>query len=298
MPGHSAFAMLGRVPSRDDVVETVELPDAALWTVTSGSGPPLVLAHGGPGMSDNLGPVARLVEDVAQVHRYDQRACGRSSGQAAGQTVQTAVSDLDALRAHWGYDRWVVGGHSWGAALALFYALAHPDRTRAVVYLSGPGVTRRPRRPKARPRRERLPPAEREEFDSLLAASSLDPDASTRLAHLLWRTDFSDPAEAPDFAEAPLFGYPRNNAVAEALSRSATQHLAQGLAGSVSALQVPVLVLHGEDDPLPVECALDLAGRLPQSVLTVLPGVGHVPWLEDEGAVAGAVRGFLGRLTS
>lgn len=279
-------------------IETVELRDAALWTRTSGVGPPLVLAHGGPGMSDNLGLLARMVDDLVTVHRYDQRACGRSTGLAAGQTVETAVHDLDALRRHWGHDSWIVGGHSWGAALALFYALRHPRRTRAVVYLSGPGVSARADRPRARPRRERLSDGEREQFDELLrtAGTGQDPAAQERLAHLLWRTSFSDPARAPDFAAAPLFDYPCNTAAAEELSRSATQRLRAGLAEEAATLDVPVLIVHGEDDPLPVEGALDLADRLPNAELAVLPGVGHLPWLEDEGALAAPLRAFLHEL--
>jgi hypothetical protein len=42
-----------------------------------------------------LGAVARMVEDFVTVHRYDQRACGRSTGRGAGQTVPSAMADLD-----------------------------------------------------------------------------------------------------------------------------------------------------------------------------------------------------------
>jgi hypothetical protein len=38
--------------------------------------------------------------------------------------------------------------------------------------------------------------------------------------------------------------------------------LRAGLAEQVRSLRMPVFVLHGEDDPLPVECAIELAGRL------------------------------------
>ena len=113
---------------------------ATLWTQTSGQGWPLVLCHGGPGMSDNLEPLARMVDDLMTVHRFDQRACGRSTGVGEGQTIVGAVADLEALRAHWGHRRWLVGGHSWGATLALGYALAHPGRVTGLLYLSGPGL--------------------------------------------------------------------------------------------------------------------------------------------------------------
>ncbi len=38
------------------------------------------------------------------------------------------MADLDALRGRSCYPTWVVGGDSWGANLALVYALTHPDR--------------------------------------------------------------------------------------------------------------------------------------------------------------------------
>jgi proline iminopeptidase len=60
-----------RVPTEDGEL---------LWTATVGTEPPPVLCHGGPGLWDDQGPVARMVEDLATVHRYDQRGCGRSCG--------------------------------------------------------------------------------------------------------------------------------------------------------------------------------------------------------------------------
>lgn len=277
--------------------ERVSVAGVRLWTVTTGRGPAVVLAHGGPGMSDNLGPLAAMVDDRHTVHRYDQRACGRSGGVSPGQTVDGAVADLDALRAHWGHERWVVGGHSWGASVALLYALAHPHRTRAVLYVSGRGVVAPPLHPQARGRLDRLSPEEAASVPGLeTAARAGDADAAVRLAHVTWRSDFSDPARAPDFATQPLFAFPRNPVVAEALRGSLQQRIDSGLAEQVRQLAAPVLVLHGEDDPLPVECAVDLADRLPRSRLAVLPGVGHDPWLEDPAAVRTAVRRFLSEL--
>ena len=64
----------------DVVAEYVEVPNATLWTEHQGCGPALVLCHGGPGLWDYLAPVAAMIDDLVTVYRYDQRACGRSSG--------------------------------------------------------------------------------------------------------------------------------------------------------------------------------------------------------------------------
>ncbi len=120
-------------------VEWVEVEGASLWTARQGSGPAVVLCHGGPGLWDYLGPVAAMIDDLATVYRYDQRACGRSTG-GPPYNVATAVADLDALRAHWGLTDWIAAGHSWGATLALAYCLQYPGRARGLIYLSGTGV--------------------------------------------------------------------------------------------------------------------------------------------------------------
>ena len=150
----------------DVTVEQVAVAGAVLWTARQGTGPALVLCHGGPGLWDYLGPVAAMVDDRATVYRYDQRACGRSSG-GPPFDVATAIADLDALRQHWGVEQWVVAGHSWGATLALLYCLAHPARARGLAYISGTGIN----------------PAWRAEYRANRAAR-LDPAGQQRLAEL------------------------------------------------------------------------------------------------------------------
>ena len=51
-----------------------------------------------------------------------------------------SVEDLEAVRDALAVEQWIVGGHSWGASLALQYALTHPDRTPALLYISGTGI--------------------------------------------------------------------------------------------------------------------------------------------------------------
>lgn len=53
----------------------------------------------------------------------------------------TCLTDLDALRNYFGYERWIIGGHSWGANLALDYATNYPHRVLALIYLAGTGIT-------------------------------------------------------------------------------------------------------------------------------------------------------------
>jgi len=250
-------------------------------------------------MSDNLEPLAAMLDDLVTVHRFDQRGGGRSTGTGEGQTVAGAVADLEALRRRWGHRRWMVGGHSWGATLALCYTLAHPGRVAALLYLSGPGL-QETAAARARVRAARLARLTGAEWAQLQAAEHRlaedggDQDAAASIARLMWLTDFADRSRAPDLTVEPLFAYPRNAEAAAALNRDRARHLADpALERRVRGLEVSTLVLHGAGDPLPAEGAAEIARLLPQARLELLPGMGHTPWLEDAATVRQAVRRFI-----
>jgi proline iminopeptidase len=181
---------------------TVTDDGAELLYVTQGGGrTALVLCHGGPGMWDYLEPVADMLNDIATVVRFDQRACGRSSG-CGPYTVARFVADLESLRVHLACERWIVGGHSWGATLALAYACAHPDRTQAVVYVSGTGIGSAWNRAYHEEADLRRTAAQRTRLAELNAVHRRDPQQEREWRLLSWFPDFSPSAPALALATA------------------------------------------------------------------------------------------------
>ncbi len=264
-----------------------------LWTVSYGRGLPLVLAHGGPGLSNNLVPVAKMVDDIARVHLYDQRGSGRSSAQGP-LDIATFVADLEALREHWGYARWVVGGHSWGAALALFYALAHPDRTLGVVYLAGTAIRWGFQDRVRRERMRRLTEVERVELHELAERLICDGDEHdrARFLRLMWSTDFVSREAAAILDDAPLYDFPRDDVVAREVQADWKVRLDEGIESGLRKLPAPVLVLHGEGDPDPIG-AREVAELAPRGEWAPLKDAGHSPWLEQPMAMRQRLRTFL-----
>lgn len=118
----------------------VHVSGVPLWSYASGSGQPVLLISGGPGVCDYLKPVAGMLERDFQVIRFDPRGCGRSGGSASSYGLDVGLADLEALRVAYGYDNWLVVGHSWGADLGLAYALRYPESARGLVSLSGTGI--------------------------------------------------------------------------------------------------------------------------------------------------------------
>lgn len=277
----------------------VSVPNATLWSVRTGSGPPLVLLHGGPGMPDYLAPVAAMVEDVATVHRYDQRGVGRSPG-GPPFDVATAVADLDAVRAAWGVERWAVLGHSWGDSLALAYAIGHPERTTGLIYVSGTGIDPAWHATYREARIARLDAGEQGRWHELRTLRhSATGDAlravEREYAALYAATDVADKARSTDLvAWLHARGLPVNQEVNRVLGEDASRVFeSASFAKCVSHLAVPALVIHGALDPRPVRFAESLAARMPRAEVLVLPNVGHVPPFEEPHAFASAVRAFL-----
>lgn len=279
------------------VKEWVETDDGVhLWTATSGTGPPLVLCHGGPGLWDDQETVASMVEDLVTVHRWDQRGCGCSTVSGPFK-VARFVADLEALRKHFAHDRWIVGGHSWGATLALHYAFDHPERVVALLYLSGTGVGRAwhqayhaeaDRRLTAEQHRRRNELENRERNDA----------EEREYRTLSWAPDYAERSRAFELAarEATV-GFSINYECNAALGAETKTWREDNLLARCRTLDVPVLLVHGAEDPRPAWALDSLMEALPQPERHVLSGAGHLPWVEAPDCLAAVLRAFLRRVT-
>jgi proline iminopeptidase len=281
------------VSSTADVVHTGD--GAELWHAGGGDGPPVILCHGGPGLWDNFDSLAALIEDFAEVHRWDQRGGGRSS-RVGPYTVARMVADMEAVRRHAGVESWVVAGSSWGAELALHYAVAHPARTRGLVYMSGRGLmdSWRDSNKAVCSEREALrrTQAQRDRLDELSRIESRAPGEERELRLLSWFTDVSPGLDADtvlrDDLDAPYeINYEANKALGED-NRSA----AQDLRAALPHLSVPTLLIHGSNDPRPADGAREIGQLMPHATLEVIDA-GHMTWLEAPETVRRLFKEFL-----
>jgi len=116
------------------------VPGGTIWYRVSGSGPgtPIVLLHGGPGYSSYYLKSLEALSDERPVVIYDQLGAGKSDrvSDTALFNIPHFVAELDSLRAHLGYAKWHVLGHSWGTILGLEYYRAHPDRVASLTLAS------------------------------------------------------------------------------------------------------------------------------------------------------------------
>lgn len=98
-------------------------------------GRPAVVLHGGPGGGIQKTALGAYDLTKWRVIMFDQRGCGKSTpfGSVKANTTWDLVADIEALRSHFGYDKWFVSGGSWGTTLALAYAETHPERVTGML---------------------------------------------------------------------------------------------------------------------------------------------------------------------
>lgn len=127
-------------------VQYVSNQGVKLWTNSSYKGSKssqehtyMLLASGGPGFEYYLEPITNMVNDLVHVISFEQRGCGISDSEPP-YDIQTTIDDLEAIRKHYKITNWIIAGHSWGATVALAYALAYPLNVQAIIYIAGNGV--------------------------------------------------------------------------------------------------------------------------------------------------------------
>lgn len=112
------------------------------------NGIPVIVLHGGPG--GGCSPAMRRYFDpsVYRIILFDQRGCGRSRPHASviDNTTWHLVRDIEVIRKTLGIEQFMLFGGSWGATLALIYAITHPTRVvhlvlRGVFLMTKPELT-------------------------------------------------------------------------------------------------------------------------------------------------------------
>jgi proline iminopeptidase len=223
-----------------------------LRTITQGQGHPVMLCNGGPGCCDYLGPVAAMIDDVAQVIRFEQRGCGRSEP-APPYDVDTCVTDLENIRRHYGIDRWIIGGHSWGADLALAYALRYPTHVSGLMGVAGGRIVN-----------------DRE-----------------------WHAEYSrcKPEEEPELPDYDYpFNSVVNEQVSRSWKQYIQRPT---LLKEIAQLAVPALFVYGDQDIRPRWPTEQLANLMPNACFELIEGATHYIWYTHSDVLRSLLRDFI-----
>jgi proline iminopeptidase len=257
-----------------------------------GSGPPVIVLHGGPGAHhDYLLPGFDRLGGGRTLIYYDQRGGGRSPvGREVPVGWEEQVADLEALREVWGLQRLTLLGYSWGGLLAMLYAIKHPERVERLGLVSAAPSTREARIVfEERFQARNLSPAIQAARTALRESGLRERDQAAYAAKLFALAVagyFHDPARAVELTPFRI---------TERTQKEVWASLGDfDLRDQLRHLDLPALVVHGHDDPIPVESARTTAECL-KAPIHLIPACGHVPHVEAPEEFVAAIDPFLPR---
>ena len=239
----------------------VERDGAHIWHATFGSGPSVLLLHGGLGHGGNWGfQVPALVDSGYRAVLIDSRGHGRSTRDERPYSYELMASDalavMDALR----IERVAVVGWSDGACTALILAMRCPERVAGVFFF---GCNMDPSG------------AKEVEFTPIL-----------RRCFARHAKDYAALSATPDQFEA------FSDAVGEMMKTQPNVS-----AREPAEIRVPVAIVQSEHDEfIKPEHAAYLAITIPGAEMVRLAGVSHFAPLQRPSLFNGAVLGFLRRI--
>jgi proline iminopeptidase len=279
---------------------TVAVPGGVIAGIRSGQGFPLLVLHGGPGVSDYTGLLAGELAGWTAL-RYTQRGVAPST--ASGPfTIDQHVADAIAVLDQHDAGPAAVLGHSWGGYLAMQLAAAAPERVAGLLLVDSlggagdGGFAAFGAEMDARVGPEVL--AEVTALDELVATSPGTPEADAAVVKsfgLMWPGYFADPSSAPP--------PPANMRVSPECYTGTFESIqaaqADGrLANQLAGYRGPVEIVAGAASPFPSGTVTSTAALFSDARVSVVPGGGHLPWLDRPGCVTAALRRLADRLAT
>lgn len=273
----------------------LSLEDARLFYEVMGTGDPIIVVHGGPGLDHAyLRPGLDALATRNTVIYYDQRGTGRSTVELVESAVNLGafVDDIDALRQVLGYEQVTVLGHSFGVLIAIEYAARYPEHLRSLILMNPVEPGSRFAEQTAQRQRAKVTEADSVELAELTSSEGFRARDAATLSQV-YRVAFRQAFRDRDLvAELDL-----DLATTTARNGQDVAALLGASFGTIDwwdrlpAIEVPTLVLHGRYDTPPVEMSRALAEAFPAGSFEVLNS-GHFPYVEDRSGLLSAISGF------
>lgn len=294
-------------PSMIAAETRVVVGNATLYSRAIGQGPPVIVLHGGPDFDHQyLLPELDRLNDAFRLIYYDQRGRGRSAENVRPKdvTLQSDLDDIDRVRRHYKLDPVTLLGHSWGAVLALEYALRHPTRVSHLILMNPAPISAGDLGAVRKAYVERL--GEAMERQRAIVASGAYQKGDPEAVSARYRIHFKPSLKRPEDYErmmarmrAGFFsqgkdGILKARAVEDQLMHDTWEVAGYDLLPKLGSLRVPTLVIAGDHDFM-VGAAERIAGAIPDAQLVTIKDCGHFTFMECADEVRIALKGFFRR---
>ncbi len=270
----------------------------SLYYETIGEGVPVVVVHGGPGLSHSylLPQMGELAKGYKLIF-YDQRAMGKSSADfdTSQMTMNSFVDDLEGIRKAFGLEKMNLMGHSWGGLVSMFYAIKYPSHLQSLILVNTTPASSVLRNlsfavMSLKTTKEdsiaQLQIAETEGF------KKREPATMAKFFRLLFHGSFHNRQYGDSLTLIFDSSYAAKSAMVQQLSRDSTLH-SYDIHARLNTIQCPALIIGGSDDAVVPGTNEQIRDHIRGSQYILLTDCGHFPYIEAGDRFFPLVRDFL-----
>lgn len=275
-----------------------EINGTKLYCKVIGKGQPLIIIHGGPTMShDYLLPHLLPLSKQFKLIFFDQRGTGRSVLPDSNEmSHQAMIEDINGVMDAFKLDSANILAHSWGAKLAVLYAMANPARVKKMV-LSNPIIMSH-------------------EFDSLqnvhisAKKTAADREKMRELSHdegfrngnreiirqmmvLNFRSGFYDTANVEKLKLVIPENFIQSSMLTMKGLNSDFRNYDKDYFPLMNEVKKPVLIMHGMADDIILKADEKMQRSLGNAKLERFNKSGHFPFIEENDKFTKTVSEFL-----
>ena len=225
--------------------------------------------------------------------------------QPADVTLTSDLDDLDKVRQHFQLESAVLLGHSWGTVLVLEYALRHPTRVSHMILMNPAPASAGDFALLRKVYVQKLG-ADMDRQREIMATAGYkegDPEAVAARYRLHFKPALTRPEDYEKlmatmkaaFISQGKEGILKARAVEDRLMLDTWQMDGYDLLPKLRNVNIPTLVISGDDDFIPGEIAAHIAQAIPNAHLVTLKNCGHFSYLECAGDVRNAFNDFFRR---
>ena len=267
------------------VSDSIKLSNASLYYEIKGEGLPILLLSGGPGVSSKqLAPVRDSLSSKYKCILFDQRGTGESHTSPLDSStinLKQSVRDISTLLEKLKIGRVTIVGHSWGAMLAVNFAIAHPTQINKLV-LIGSGVLA-------------FSDFDIQQDNIYARSSSAEKEYAARLEDSM-KTSKSRSlavARAKQFLRLIIYDAKKTDSIFEEIRKAACnqnmtilmyqdlQKINYNVKNNIGSLNFPTLVICGRQDPIGLFPSIQLKELNNKFNIVWVEKSGHFPWLEN-----------------
>jgi proline iminopeptidase len=283
----------------------IAVGDAQLYSREIGRGQPVIVLHGGPDFDIGyLLPDLDRLADAFRLIYYDQRGRGKSSDgvQADDVTLASDVDDVDRVRRYFELESAAVLGHSWGAVLALEYAVRNPARVSHLILMNPAPASASDFAVLRKFYLQKLG-ADIDRQQAIMASAEYkegDPETVAERYRIHFKPALKEPADYETLMKRMRAGFISQGregilkawAVENRLMRETWQLDGYDLLPRLQALKIPALVFYGDHDFIPPDISQHIARAIPNARMVTLKDCGHFAYLECPDGVRKALDDF------